>query len=71
MEILSCVFNEIGYISSGMTLADNFLNNFLRNHNPPYLLDLPRSGGGGIDGIRGTRQIVNQPGDNHNNCLVQ
>lgn len=46
-----------GMNAEALTLANNLLNNLLRNQNPPSLLDLPRGGGGGIGGNRGTRQV--------------
>ncbi|CAD7082072.1 unnamed protein product [Hermetia illucens] len=60
-----------GMNAEALTLANNLLNNLLRNQNPPSLLDLPRGGGGGIGGNRGTRQVGNRPGGNRNNRRVQ
>uniref|UniRef100_A0A0K8TSP6 Putative cathepsin b mrna 3'-untranslated-region-binding protein cbbp n=1 Tax=Tabanus bromius TaxID=304241 RepID=A0A0K8TSP6_TABBR len=53
-----------GMNAQALTLANNLLNNLLRNQNPPSLLDLPRGGsGGGIGGGLGSRQVGNRGGD--------
>lgn len=43
--------------TEALTLANNLINNLLRNRNPPSLLDLP-GGGGNMSGNRGSRGQV-------------
>ncbi|XP_055376776.1 zinc finger protein on ecdysone puffs isoform X2 [Condylostylus longicornis] len=49
--------------ADALSLANNLLNNLLRNQNPPSLLDLPR-GGGSMSGNRNRGQMGNRAGGN-------